>query len=109
MSKKKSNGSPFVYSTNPDFRLDEEEQNSETKSPAEQRLWVSMESKHRAGKTVTLVRGFEGTESDLEQLGKQLKSHCGTGGSVKDGEIIIQGDHREKVKSWLLKNKYGVK
>jgi translation initiation factor 1 len=109
MSKKKLSSSPFVYSTNPDFTKDEEDQTLETKLPAEQRLWVSMESKHRAGKTVTLIRGFEGKEEDLEQLGKQLKSFCGSGGSVKDGEIIIQGDHRDKVKSWLLKNKYGVK
>jgi translation initiation factor 1 len=67
---------------------------------------VKLETKHRAGKTVTLVDGFVGTDEDAEKLGKQLKNQCGTGGSVKDGEIIVQGDHREKVLQFLLKNGY---
>ena len=60
--------------------------------------------KHRAGKAVTLIENFIGTISDLEELGKKLKTFCGTGGSVKDGEIIIQGDNREKIVQWLQKN-----
>ncbi|MDE3250695.1 MAG: translation initiation factor, partial [Bacteroidota bacterium] len=60
----------------------------------------------RAGKIVTVVTGFTGTADDLEALGKQLKSHCGTGGSAKDGEVIVQGDHREKILQWLLRNGY---
>ena len=73
----------------------------------EQLLKVRLDAKHRGGKMVTLVEGFSGTEADLEQLGKQLKSYCGTGGSVKNNEIIIQGDNREKVLMWL--NKMGYK
>jgi translation initiation factor 1 len=109
MSKKKNNTSPFVYSTNPDFNSGNEEEQEQTLPPQEQVLKVTLETKHRAGKTVTLVAGFKGLQEDMEQLGKQLKSHCGTGGSAKDGEIIVQGDHREKVRLWLQKNKYKVK
>ncbi|MEY2834895.1 MAG: hypothetical protein RLZZ557_557 [Bacteroidota bacterium] len=109
MSKKKNNTSPFVYSTNPDFNIGNEEEQQQTLPPQEQVLKVTLETKHRAGKTVTLVAGFIGLQEDMEQLGKQLKSHCGTGGSAKDGEIIVQGDHREKVRLWLQKNKYKIK
>ncbi|MEN9951183.1 MAG: hypothetical protein RLY85_1935 [Bacteroidota bacterium] len=109
MSKKKNNTSPFVYSTNPDFNSGNEQKQEQTLPPQEQVLKVTLETKHRAGKTVTLVAGFIGLQEDMEQLGKQLKSHCGTGGSAKDGEIIVQGDHREKVRLWLQKNKYKVK
>ncbi len=109
MSKKKNNTSPFVYSTNPDFNIGNEEEQQQTLPPQEQVLKVTLETKHRAGKTVTLVAGFIGLQEDMEQLGKQLKSHCGTGGAAKDGEIIVQGDHREKVRLWLQKNKYKVK
>lgn len=110
MSKKKGGNSPFVYSTNPDFNPGEDEQEAaETLPPAQQLLRVTMETKHRAGKTVTLITGFVGKDEDMESLGKQLKNHCGTGGSAKDGEIILQGDHREKVKAWLKKNGYPCK
>jgi translation initiation factor 1 len=75
-------------------------------APADQVLSVILETKHRAGKTVTIVYGFVGAEEDMNVLGKSLKNHCGTGGSVKDGEIIIQGDHRQKVFQYLQKNGY---
>ena len=73
---------------------------------SQQNLRVKLETKHRAGKTVTLVDGFVGTDDDAEKLGKQLKNFCGTGGSVKDGEIIVQGDQRDRVLQFLLKNGY---
>jgi len=106
MSKKKPNSSGIVYSTDPDFRMDEEVRREETLAPRAQKLRVRLDTKQRAGKAVTLVEGFMGKEEDLEDLGKKLKSYCGTGGSVKDGLIIIQGDQRDKVLQWLLKNDY---
>ncbi|GAB3425030.1 translation initiation factor [Niabella aquatica] len=105
MSKNKSN-SPFVFSTDPNFKFDDDAEAKQTLPPAEQKLRLQLETKHRGGKTATVVLGFAGTEDDLEVLGKKLKSFCGTGGSVKDGEIIIQGDHREKILQWFLKNGY---
>lgn len=108
MSKKnKADKGGFVYSTDPNFRFDfEDEQPQETLLPEKQQLKIILDTKQRAGKAVTLVKGFVGTEEDIETLGKQLKNYCGTGGSVKDGEIIIQGDQRDKVLQWLLKNKF---
>lgn len=103
---KKNNHSPFVYSTDPSSLPKMEEEEIETLPASEQLLRVILETKHRAGKTVTIVYGFEGKETDLEILGKALKNHCGTGGSVKEGEIIIQGDHRQKVLQYLHKNGY---
>jgi len=97
----KEQSSPFVYSTNPDFKPVEETQVVLTLPNEEQPLRVILETKHRAGKTVTIVYGFQGKEEDMNALGKALKNHCGTGGSVKDGEIIIQGDHRQKVFQFL--------
>ena len=96
----------FVYSTNPNFSFEEEGKATETLPPAQQKLKVRLDTKHRAGKAVTLIEGFTGKEEDAQELGKKLKSFCGTGGSVKDGEIIVQGDQREKVMQWLLKNGY---
>ncbi len=107
MSKKnKPDTRGFVYSTDPDFRFEEEQNDINTLPAAEQTLRVRLDSKQRAGKVVTLVEGFVGTEDDLVDLGKKLKSYCGTGGSAKDGEIIVQGDQRDKVLQWLLKNGY---
>jgi translation initiation factor 1 len=108
MSKKnKSDKLGFVYSTDPNFRFQQEEEaRQETLPPQQQKLRVKLETKHRGGKTVTLVNGFVGREEDLEDLGKKLKNYCGTGGSAKDGEVIIQGDQREKVLQWLQKNGY---
>ena len=98
MSKKnKPDSRGFVFSTDPDFKFEEENESSETLLPAQQKLKVRLDTKHRAGKAVTLVEGFAGKAEDLEELGKKLKSFCGTGGSVKDGEVIIQGDQREKI------------
>lgn len=97
----------LVYSTDPNFKLpDEDNTVSNTILPNQQRLRIWFETKHRGGKAVTIIAGFEGSTADLEAMGKQLKQACGTGGSVKDGEILIQGDHREKVLQWLLKNGY---
>lgn len=107
MSKKnKTDNRGFVYSTDPDFRFEEENNTEETLKPSQQKLRISLETKHRGGKTVTLIKGFIGTDEDLQALGKQLKTACGTGGSAKDGEIIIQGDNRIKVQQWLIKNGY---
>ena len=97
----------LVYSTDPDFKLpDENFEEQETIEPSQQQLIIRLDTKHRAGKAVTLVAGFTGTNDDLDELEKKLKTFCGTGGSVKDGEIIIQGDNRDKVLQWLQKNGY---
>ena len=108
MSKKKIESlGGLVYSTDPNFKLPEENtEEQETIEPSQQKLKIRLDTKHRAGKAVTLVEGFIGSINDLEELGKKLKSFCGTGGSVKDGEIIIQGDNREKILQWLQKNGY---
>ena len=104
MSKKKSTGG-IVFSTDPDFKKDEDVPESiETIAPAQQKLRIRLDTKQRAGKAVTLIQDFIGSEKDLEDLGKKLKTFCGTGGSVKDGEIIVQGDNRDKVLNWLNKN-----
>jgi len=107
MSKKnKPDSRGFVYSTDPDFSFREEKLHVDTLPASQQKLKVRIDTKHRAGKAVTLVEGFIGQEQDLEDLGKKLKSFCGTGGSAKEGEIIVQGDQRGKVLLWLLKNGY---
>lgn len=104
--KNKPDNRGFVYSTDPDFKFEEENSVEETLSAGQQKLRIRLDTKHRAGKAVTLIEGFIGTENDLEDLGKKLKGFCGTGGSAKDGEIIIQGDQRDKVLQWLLKNDF---
>ena len=104
--KNKPDSRGFVYSTDPDFSFKEEQVNIETLLPAQQKLRIRLDTKQRAGKAVTLIQEFIGKEEELEELGKKLKKICGTGGSVKDGEIIIQGDQREKVIQWLMKNDY---
>ena len=106
MSKKKPGSNGIVYSTDPNFRPEEEPVSRERVLPRQQRLKVRLDTRQRAGKAVTLVEGYVGPESELEELGRQLKAYCGTGGSVKDGLIIIQGDQREKITPWLLKNDY---
>ena len=86
--------------------MEEDQTPEETLAPKQQKLKVRLDTKQRAGKAVTLVEGFSGKAEDLEQLGKQLKTHCGTGGSVKDGQIIIQGDQRDKITQWLIAKGY---
>lgn len=106
--KNKSSQGGLVYSTNPDFRLHAEEPQSVTPSASTQDLRVWLERKG-GGKVVTAVKGFMGSEHDLEELGRFLKSRCGVGGTAKDGEILIQGDHREKVIKLLLEKGYRAK
>lgn len=108
MAKQKLNSlGGLVYSTDPNFKPEvENDEEQETLLPAQQKLRIRLDTKHRAGKAVTLVDGFVGTNKDAEELGKKLKSFCGTGGSVKDGEIIVQGDNRDKIVQWLQKNGY---
>jgi translation initiation factor 1 len=107
MSKKnKPDARGFVFSTDPNFSFEENNEPAATLPTKQQKLRIRLETKHRAGKAVTLVVGFIGKGEDIENLGKQLKSYCGSGGAVKDGEIIVQGDHRDKVLQWLLKNGY---
>lgn len=106
MSKNKKSNSPFVYSTHPEAIASSPIDEVETLPNAEQPLRIILETKHRAGKTVTIVYGFEGKITDLEIIGKALKNHCGTGGAVKDGEIIIQGDHCQKVFQYLKQKGY---
>ena len=92
----------LAYSTNKDFFNDfPEEEAQETLPKEKQKLRVKLDTKQRAGKVVTLIDGFVGTTDDIEALGKQLKTKCGAGGSVKDGFIIIQGDYKDKVITWL--------
>jgi translation initiation factor 1 len=96
----------IIYSTDPNFKIEESIEEIETLTPSQQKLRLWLDTKHRAGKIATLVTGFIGKDEDLQTLGKSLKNTCGTGGSAKDGEIIVQGDHREKVLQWLIKNGY---
>jgi translation initiation factor 1 len=104
--KKLYNGGGIVYSTAPGFHLKGAEENENFLSPNEQLLTVVLDKKHRGGKVVSIIKGFIMKEYDIEAAAKKLKTFCGSGGSVKDNEIIIQGDHREKILQWLLKNGY---
>lgn len=108
MSKKRPVG--IVYSTAPDFQYQyDEPETAETLPPAAQDLRVLRDSKGRGGKTVTLIKGFVGAEEDLEALAKRLKTFCGVGGACKDGEILLQGDVRDKACVFLEKNAYRFK
>lgn len=99
-----------VFSTNPDFKYENESAGEAETLPANrQNLRVQLDKKKRAGKSVTLITGFVGTESDLNTLGKMLKSKCGVGGTVKDGEILVQGDFVTRIMEILVKEGYKVK
>jgi len=107
MSKKITPTNGIVYSTDPSFRPETGDSPSqELLPPAKQPLRVKLDTKHRGGKAVTLIEGFQGPDDELEKLGKQLKTFCGTGGAVKDRQVIIQGDQRTKLLEWFKKNGY---
>ena len=96
-----------VYSTNPDYEYsDDSQEEADTLPKNQQKLRLNMERAGRGGKTVTLVKGFVGSDEDINALRKLLKQKCGVGGSVKDGEIIIQGDHRQRLVEILKKEGY---
>jgi translation initiation factor 1 len=100
----------MVYSTNPDFDYNQDKEDStETPEPGKQTLYISLDRKQRKGKVVTLIKGFVGAEDDLNKLGKELKKKCGTGGSAKEGEIIIQGDFKKRIGDILQGMGYKVK
>ncbi len=109
MSKKNKAPKDIVYSTNPDFKFEyEQEENADTLAPQQQNLRVFLD-RLGGGKLLSRVNGFVGKTEDLEALGKMLKQKCGVGGTVKEGEILIQGDHREKIIDLLIKAGYKVK
>jgi translation initiation factor 1 len=99
----------IMFSTNPDFEYPAENEDVETPENKHQDLRVMLDKKNRGGKAVTLVVGFKGSTTDLEKLGKTIKTKCGVGGSVKDGEILIQGDFRDKIMDILLKEGFKCK
>lgn len=113
MSKKKKNFKNItgnvVYSTNTEYDYDYDELEKESLTPQDQDLRIWLDKKHRGGKTASVVKGFIGSVDDLKDLGKILKTKCGVGGSAKDGEIIIQGDHRDKILKILTDLGYPVK
>lgn len=109
-SNKNKKRDGVVFSTDSSFSFNEIENESlETLAPGKQQLKLYLDRKNRAGKPVTIVNGFIGSDEDLEKLGSQLKKMCGVGGSVKDFEILIQGDFRDKILAWLLKEGYKAK
>jgi translation initiation factor 1 len=111
MSKKRKNDDAggFIYSTDPRFNFNEPEPEEQIIPPKQQDLRVMLDKKNRSGKAVTLITGFLGKDEDLISLGKFLKAKCGTGGTVKDGEILIQGDFRQKIMQMLISEGYKVK
>ena len=108
MGKNKKNLKGVMYSTNPDFEFEYENEKMDTLPNNQQNLQVCID-KHRAGKIAIIIKGFVGTSDDLKALGKILKAKCGVGGSTKNGEIIIQGDLRNKVMDMLAKEGYNYK
>ncbi|MDR2813458.1 MAG: translation initiation factor [Prevotellaceae bacterium] len=106
-SNDRKNRMGVVYSTNPNFSYEKpQDEAAVTLPPPQQNLRVQLDRRQRGGKQVTLVTGFVGSRGDLEQLGKMLKAGCGVGGAVKDGEILVQGDHRDRALSLLEKAGY---
>jgi translation initiation factor 1 len=109
MSKKKIFTGGLVYSTHQDVLHEVLEEDQETLAPEKQILRIRLDTKQRAGKVVTVIEGFVGTLVDLEQLGKTVKTKCGTGGSVKHGQILIQGDYKKRVTEILTQLRYKIK
>ncbi len=110
MSKKKKNLINIVYSTNPDYEFEYNEEKENVSIPmSDQVLYVSLDKKNRKGKLVTLITGFQGSQEDIKILEKELKAICGTGGSAKNGEILIQGDFRDRIMDALKKEGYQTK
>ena len=107
--KKSNNRHNIVYSTNKDLSFENHEEEAVTLPPKQQNLKVMISKKGRGGKTATVIAGYIGNNTDLEALGKELKVKCGTGGSVKDGEIILQGDKRDKALEFLHNKGYKAK
>ncbi|HEU0137463.1 MAG TPA: translation initiation factor [Flavobacterium sp.] len=99
----------FVFSTNENFEFNDNSASEETLPPNKQRLEAHLDKKNRGGKVATIIKGFSGTEEDLKALGKILKTKCGVGGAVKDNEIIIQGNFRDKIMDILKSEGYVVK
>lgn len=99
----------FVFSTNSDFEWEAEDSDTVSLTPAEQRLEAHLDKKNRGGKVAVVLKGFQGSQEALNALAKELKNHCGVGGSAKEGEIIIQGNLRDKVMDYLSKAGYRVK
>ena len=107
---KNKNISGIVYSTNQDYKYNyDNDSETETLPPHQQELRIFLEKKHRGGKTACVIKGFIGKQDDMEELGRLLKTKCGTGGSAKEGEIIIQGDFRDKILQLLLEKGYKAK
>ena len=99
----------FVFSTNKDFEFDSNEEQLETPANNQQKLEAHLDKKNRGGKVATIIKGFEGNDDDFKALAKKLKTLCGVGGTAKDGEIIIQGNFRDKIMDFLAKEGYKVK
>ncbi|MFN8288093.1 MAG: translation initiation factor [Chitinophagales bacterium] len=108
MSKKKGDKDGVVYSTNPDYQFNNNDESTDSVQPGKQTLYIVLE-RLKGGKVATVVENFIGPEAELEALGKELKTKCGSGGSVKDGVIIIQGEQRDKVITLLTKMGYKTK
>ena len=94
----------MVYSTSPDFKIENDDEEIETTPAPEQLIKIRLDKKNRGGKEVTLVEGFVFTKIETDRIARELKTLCGSGGAAKNGEIIIQGDHREKILQWFMKN-----
>jgi translation initiation factor 1 len=110
--KKRIQTDGIMFSTDPDFDFDSvngDEDEFESLKPSDQHLVIRKDKKHRKGKLVILIEGFEGSEIEMKLLAKELKGHCGTGGSAKDGEILIQGDFLQKINDYLIRSGYNVK
>jgi len=110
MAKEHKERLNVVYSTNPDYKYEYDATDTpQTLEPAKQKLIVCLDKRQRHGKKVTLVKGFTGMDEDLKDLGKTLKTKCGVGGTAKDGEILIQGDFRDKIVEYLINEGYKAK